>query len=582
MRFQKAWPIIRENPSPTLCAMNSLRAFRPLITGIAMVALLGIAASGSAAKSPAAQPAPKLLVFLVIDGLPMRQVTGYRDQLAPDGFNRFLQRGVTFSNAFYGHGYPVTAPGHSTMLSGAYPHRTGIIGNEWRDPVTGAQVYCTQDDAHTYIGNVTVPMSGTSPKNMMAETVGDVLRRSTSASKVVAISSKDRGAILLAGHAGTAYMYMDETGIYASSTYYMKAHPLWVDAFNAAKPADAFFKKTWAPLLPESAYQRSVPDGQTWQRVDGNANRLPAIIGEASDAPGPRFYANLVATPFSDELSLAFARAAIDGESLGKGPQTDILAISLSGHDYVNHAFGPESRLSHDHFLHLDLALQAFFADLDRRIGKNNYVMALTADHGFLDTPEWAQTQGRNAGRLNASQAVARVNAGLSQKFGEAKWALGFSAGGVLLDSRVIAAKGLASAAVEDEAKSILLEIKGVLHVFTRAQLASTDATTTPFLAAARNSWYADRSAQLFIVLEPGWMVGTRKAGTTHDSPYPTNTHVPILFYGPRWVSKGQVGERVEVVDIAPTLSRLLKIATPAQSEGKLLPLPVPNAAATR
>jgi len=553
------------------------RMFKPLITCIALAALLGPAAAGAATKSAATPLAPKLLVFLVIDGLPMRQVLGYRDQLAPDGFNRFLQRGVTFSNAFYGHGYPVTAPGHATMLSGAYPHRSGIIGNEWRDPLTGSYVYCTQDEAHTYIGHKTAPMSGTSPKNMLVETVGDVLRRGTPASKVIAISSKDRGAILPAGHAGTAYMYMDGSGFFASSTYYMQQHPQWVDAFNAAKPADAYFKKTWAPLLPEAAYQRSVPDSQTWYRVDGNANRLPAVIGEGNDAPGPRFYGNLIATPFSDELSLAFARAAIEGESLGKGPQTDILAISLSGHDYVNHAFGPESRLSHDHFLHLDLALQAFFADLDRRIGRNNYVMALTADHGFLDTPEWAQSQGRNAGRLNASQAVARVNAGLSQKFGEAKWALGFSAGGLLLDSRVIAAKGLASAAVEDEAKSILLEIKGVMDVFTRAQLAGTDPTTTPYLGAARNSWYADRSAQLFILLEPGWMVGTRKAGTTHDSPYPTNTHVPILFYGPRWVGAGQVESRVEVVDIAPTLSRLLRIATPAQSEGKLLPLPMPQ-----
>ena len=560
--------------------MNFARAFRSVFCVAATALLLNATAAGAATPStatvPATPAAPKLLVFLAIDGLPMRQVTGYRDQLAPDGFNRFLRRGVTFTNAFYGHGYPVTAPGHSTMLSGAYPHRSGIIGNEWRDPATGAQVYCTQDDGHTYIGHKTAPMSGTSPKNLMVETVGDVLRRGTPASKVIAISSKDRGAILPAGHAGTAYMYMDDSGYYASSTYYMQAHPPWVDAFNAAQPADAYFHKTWAPLLPEPAYRRSVPDGQSWQRVDGNANRLPAVIGEGSDAPGPRFYGNLVATPFSDTLSLAFARAAIEGESLGKGPQTDILAISLSGHDYVNHAFGPESRLSHDHLLHLDLALQAFFADLDRRFGKGNYLVALTADHGFLDTPEWAQSRGRNAGRLNASLAVARVNAGLSQKWGEAKWVMGFSAGGVLLDSRVIDAKGLDSASVEDEARSLLLQIKGVLDVFTRTQLSGTEPTTTPFLTAARNSWYAGRSAQLFIVLEPGWMVGTRKAGTTHDAPHPANTHVPILFYGPRWVGKGQVQEHVEVVDLAPTLSRILQIAAPAQSEGKLLPLPLP------
>lgn len=559
--------------------MNTLRRLKHLFGFATIATLLAVSVTRSIAQTPAiavTTPAPRLLVFIAIDGLPMRQVTGYRDQLAPDGFNRFLQRGVAFNNAFYGHGYTVTAPGHATMLSGAYPHRSGIIGNEWRDPKTGKSVYCTQDDDHSYIGNKTAPLSGTSPKNLQAETVGDVLRRATPASKVIGISSKDRGAILPAGHLGTAYMYMSESGQYASTTYYMKAHPAWVDTFNAAKPADAYFKKTWAPLLPESAYQRSVPDGQTWQRVDGNANRLPAVIGEGSDAPGARFYGNLVGTPFSDELSLAFARAAIEGEALGQGPQTDILSVSLSAHDYVNHAFGPESRLSHDHFLHLDRALQTFFSDLDLRIGKDNYVAVLTADHGFADTPEWTQSQGRNAGRLNPGSALSVVNSALSAKFGEAKWTQGLSSAGILLDSNVMAAKGLASATVENEAKAVLLQIKGVADVFTREQLTGADPTTTPVLRAMRNAWFAGRSPQLVVLLEPGWILSGNNTGTTHGSPYPYDTHVPILLYGPRWVGVGPVQERVEVVDIAPTLSRILKIAPPAQSEGRRLPLPAP------
>lgn len=549
--------------------------FRSALVAAATLGVLSLAHA-----SP--NPSPKLVVLLVVDGLPMRQVLGYRDQLAPDGFNRFLQRGTVFSNAHYGHSYTVTAAGHATLLSGAYSHRSGIIGNEWRDPATGTGVYCTQDDTHTYIGHKTAPGSGTSPKNLRAETVGDVLRRASPASKVIGISGKDRGAILPAGHSGVAYMYMSQTGQFASSTYYMAAHPQWVDDFHAAKPADAYFKKTWAPLLPEAAYQRSAPDAEPWYRMDGNAPRLPTVIGEGSDAPGPRYYSNLIGTPFSDQLTLNFARAAIAGERLGQGSHTDILSISLSGHDYVNHAFGPQSRISHDHVLHLDRSLQAFFADLDQRIGKDQYVAVLTADHGFVDTPEWSQSQGRTAGRLNPGTTLAHLNAGLAAKFGDAKWAIGFSAAGILLDSRVLAAKGVDSAAVEAEARALLMQVGGVAAVFTRAQLADSAPTDTPLLAASRKSWFAERSPQLHLVLQPNWMLSSFRTGSTHGSPHPYDTHVPILLYGPRWIGPGQVDTRVEVADIAPTLSRLLGLAVPAQSEGKPLPLVVPGQTKSR
>ena len=141
----------------------------------------------------------------------MRQVTGYRDQLAPDGLARFLDRGTWFADAHYGYAFTVTAAGHATMLTGAYSHRSGIIGNDWRDPATGELTYCTGDPSATYIGHETKKLDGTSPKNLRAETVGDVLRRVNPQSKVIGISGKDRGAILPAGKTGTAYMYMTQT-----------------------------------------------------------------------------------------------------------------------------------------------------------------------------------------------------------------------------------------------------------------------------------------------------------------------------------------------------------------------------------
>ena len=315
--------------------MRTLPARRAFL-GACLAALL---AAGCATAPVAPPPKPKLVVLLVVDGLPQRQVTGYRDQLGPDGLNRFLERGAWFADAHYGHGFTVTAAGHATMLTGAYPNRTGIIGNEWRDPARGVAVYNTGDEAHSYLGHKTAKLDGTSPKNLLVESLGDVLRAADARSKVIAISGKDRGAILPAGKAGTAYMFMKQTGQFVTSTYYMKEHPAWVSAFNAAKPADRFLKAAWTPLLPEMAYARSVPDAQPWFAKGG---KLPRVMGEMLDEPGPLLYDDLYRSPFLDALSLDFARAAIAGERLGEDDATDILSVSLSGHDSINHAWGAE------------------------------------------------------------------------------------------------------------------------------------------------------------------------------------------------------------------------------------------------
>ena len=552
-------------------------ALKFFVAALSSTALAACVSATPAAHQAHADKPPKLLVFIVIDGLPMRQVLAYRDQLQPDGFKRFLEHGTWYANAHYGHGHTVTAAGHATMLTGAYPQRTGIISNEWRDPKTGEAVYCTSDAAYSYIDHKTAALAGTSPRNLLAETVGDVLRAADPAAKVIAVSGKDRGAILPAGHKGTAYMYMSESGQFASSTYYMPSHPQWVKNFNAAKPADAFFGKAWTPLLPEAAYARSVPDGQSWQVNSGNGNKLPAILGDKHDQPGPLFYANILPTPFGDELTLAFARAAVAGESLGTrvgvaaGAKSDILSVSLSSHDYVNHAFGPESRLSHDHFLQLDHHLQGFFEYLDAKVGAGNYVAMLTADHGFADTPEWAKSQGRDAGRINPAQTLSWVNAGLVKKFGEGRWAKGFSAAGLLFDDALMAERRVNAADVYQEAKVLLLQLNGIADVFTLAQLQSDD-RSTPYLEAMRRSWHPDRAAPLQIIVKPGWLFGSRPGGSSHGTPYAYDTHVPILAWGPRWIGEGEVTQPVDVTDIAPTLAQLLGLRPPAQSQGKLLP----------
>jgi len=526
--------------------------------------LLFAALAASAASTTKVPEKPKLVVLLVIDGLPQRQVLAYRDQLAPDGLARFLERGAWFADAHYGHALTVTAPGHATMLTGAYPHRTGIIANEWRDANTGAEVYCVGDPVH-----------GASPKNLRAETVGDVLRRLDTRSKVIGISGKDRGAILPAGKSGTAYMYMSRSGQFASTTYYMKQYPAWVDAFNARKPADRYFKTEWKPLLPEEAYARSVPDKQPWFGPRGG--KLPMMMGAAADdAPGPRFYGSLLASPFGDMLALEFAQAAIAGEQLGRDDAPDILSVSLSGHDYVNHQWSAESRLSHDHLLHVDRAIQAFFQHLDARVGKDNYIAVLTADHGFMPAPEYSQSQGLPGGRLLGVPALARMNAELERGFGGTRLVAFSSASALVLDRRQIAQRGLDFDTVAEAARVMLVADPAIAAAYTRRELESGSRAGSPFFDSMRKTWHKDLSGDVQYVFKPGWMPGSAVA--THGSPHPYDTHVPLLFYGPKWVKTGRFDGRVEVVDIAPTLAVLLRVPAPSANEGRLLlPLLAPR-----
>jgi predicted AlkP superfamily pyrophosphatase or phosphodiesterase len=553
--------------------LNSIPSYsrRTFLAFAAVLVLL----AGCAVNPPPAPVAakPKLIVFIAVDGLPQRQIVDYRDQLAPDGIRRFLDRGAWFSQAHHGYAFTVTAAGHATMLTGAYPHTSGIIGNDWINPATGEPEYCTGDTSATYIGHPTKKLDGTSPKNLRVETVGDVLKRLDSRSKVIAISGKDRGAILPGGKTGVAYMYQSSTGQFASTTFYMQDHPQWVKDFHAKKPADAYFHREWKPLLADSAYARSLPDGQKWYAKGGS---LPKTMGEGMDKPGPAFYASLLPSPFSDELSLDFARAAIAGEGLGQDDAPDILSVSLSGHDYVNHAYSAESRLSHDHLLRLDQAFQAFFRDLDATVGKDNYVAVLTADHGFMPAPDYSLSLGRDAGKQSGSQMLKRLNEELAKKYGEGPWARYLSASAVALNNPLIAQKKVDVAALSEDARRILLAEPGIAVVYTRAELESGSRAGAPYFEPMRNTWNRDLSGDLQYALKPYWMMSSSNA-TTHGSPYEYDTNIPLLFYGPRWVRVAQVDTRVASADIAPTLARILGVPAPSASEGKTLPVGVPG-----
>jgi hypothetical protein len=525
----------------------------------------------AAAQPAVATPAqPKLVVVMVVDGLPNEQLQRYREQFGQGGFRRLLETGAAFSNAHQAHGITVTAIGHTAVLTGAYPYQHGIIGNDWIDPASGQSIYCTEDRAHTYIGESTRPGDGTSPKNLRVDTLGDQLRYATgNRAKVVTVSGKDRGAILLAGKTGTPYMYMDGSGNFASSSFYMTAHPQWVQRYAADKPQDRYYGKAWTPLLADAAYAGDASD----DAIPLAVNRFPLTMSSKNGVRDGDYYAKLKTSPYLDELTLGFAKAAVDGENLGRNPAgvPDLLGVSLSAHDYVNHRYGPESKMSHDHLQRLDRMLADFFSYLDGRVGKDNFLVVLTADHGFTNTPEFSQARHIDAMRIPSKKLVEDLNAHLGTRFALTRAVRIASVPNLYLDYPQIDQRGLARAAVEAEAARFLLEQPGIAQVYTRAQFENGGAGGTRMDLLMRRAWHRQLSGDLMMVTKPYVFFGNGSTGASHGTPYAYDTNVPLLLMGKRWIRPGDYGQYAEVVDLAPTLAHLLKVRPPAASEGRVL-----------
>ncbi|MBY0572932.1 MAG: alkaline phosphatase family protein [Undibacterium sp.] len=531
-----------------------------------------ICAYANESKPRDSVPPPKLVLVLVVDGLPQEQVQRYRDQLGEGGFKRLMQQGAWYGNAHQAHGVTVTAVGHAAVLTGAYPYQHGIIANNWIDPKNLASVYCTEDVNHTYLGEETKPSDGTSPANLKVNTLGDELRyASGNRSKVIAVSGKDRGAILLAGKTGTAYMLMKKSGNFASSSYYMNSYPAWQKTFQAKRPQDQYYGKQWTLSLPESAYFGDAKDELVAPSGGNNGLHFPYTYDSKSGQPDAEYYDKLFTSPFLDKLTLDFALAALDGEKLGQNSVTDLLAVSLSSHDYVNHAWGPESRMSHDHLQRLDRLIASFLNDVDKKIGLDKTLVILTADHGFANVPEFSQENKLDAYRLDSSKMMTALNLHLQEKFGLEKLAKKWSSPHVLLDYENSAAKGIARADLENTAARFLLSYPGVANTYTRSQFETGALADNRISKLMQRAWHRQLSGDVAVVTKPFWYFSSGLTGTSHGSPYNYDSNVPLMFMGKPWIKAGSRGEYAEVVDIASTLANILRIRPPAAAEGRVL-----------
>ena len=524
-----------------------------------------VQAQSKTSNTSTSLPRPKLVVGLVVDQMRWDFLYRYYDRYQAGGFKRMLNEGFSCENTMIDYIPTVTAIGHTTIYTGSVPAIHGIAGNDFIIQKTGKAMYCTEDETVQTVGS-TSKAGQMSPRNLLTTTITDELKLATNfKSKVIGIALKDRGGILPAGHsADAAYWYDDLTGGWITSTYYMKDLPAWVKNFNDQKKADAYLKQNWNTLYSIDTYTQSFKDNNAYEgKLAGNNQPVFPIILNQGGLPN---YKLLRTTPYGNSLTLDMAKAAIENEQLGKNTVTDFLAVSLSSTDYIGHTFGPNSIEVEDTYLRLDQDFAKFFAYLDKTVGKGNYTVFLSADHGCAHNPTLLNDQKIPAGLWPAAKIMAGLNTLLEEKYQTKKLVLSLDNYQVNLNNLAIAEAKLNEQAIISDCIAYLQSQEGVANAIDQK---AVQQAPIPDLLRSRiiNGFYAARSGAIQLILQPGWFAGYGATGTTHGSWNPYDAHIPLVFMG--WgVKHGKTNAPTHMTDIAATLAALLRIQMPNGSIG--------------
>jgi predicted AlkP superfamily pyrophosphatase or phosphodiesterase len=511
---------------------------------------------------------PKLVVGIVVDQMRWDFLYRFYDRYAASGgFKRLINQGFSCENTFIPYVPTVTAPGHTSIYTGSVPAVNGITGNLWWDDVRKKEVYCTEDTTVKTVGSTT--RAGLqSPRNLLVTTICDELRLATNfQSKVIGVAIKDRGGILPAGHsANAAYWYDPVAGNWITSTYYMNDLPQWVKDLNEKKLVDKYYDKGWNTLYPLNTYTQSTSDDKTYETKSIGAG-FPYDLKKFKE----KNYGAISSTPYGNSFTIDMAKAAIEGENLGADAITDFLAVSFSAPDYIGHGFGPNSIEQEDDFLRLDKDLGDFFNYLDSKIGKGQYTVFLSADHGVAHVPAFMAENKLPAGKFTEGAILEQLNQTLKDAFGVDKLAVNISNYQLILNNDVIKAdKKLDKEEIISASINFLSKQESVLRVFDLNELGEV-ALPERIKQMVANGYYPKRGGDVQIIFKTNYMENYSPTGTTHGMWNPYDSHIPLLWYG--WgIKQGKTNREIYMTDIAATVAALLHIQMPSGSLGNVIP----------
>ena len=503
------------------------------------------------------EAAPRLVVGIMVDQMRWDYLYRFQSRYGENGFKRILREGFSCENAFIPYAQTVTAAGHASVYTGSVPAINGIMGNDWYDKQLKKEVYCVEDNTVALLGTASkgMPMS---PKNLLTTTITDELKLASNfRSKVIGVAIKDRGSILPAGHnPDGAYWYDATSGNFITSTWYTDKLAPWVLAFNNSKVVDSLYKKSWRLSFPFASYIQSDTGSSNLKQ-----NPFPRIL----ESNIGKNYGAIASTPWGNNLTLDFSKAAVDAESLGADNITDFLAISLSSPDYIGHAFGPNSIEVEDTYLKLDQELASFFEFLDKKVGKGKYTFFLTADHAVAHVPAF-MTQNKMPAismKANKRAELATINKFLLKNLVEAN-----ANYQIYLNRSSIDSAGADFNMVKSYFISELNKDPEVLIAFDNANISAVN-IPAEFKEMFIKGYNQKLGGDIQVVYRPNYFFGGA-TGTTHGSMYPYDSHIPLLWMG--WgIKQGNSNREVHMTDISTTLAAMLKIQMPSGNVGKVI-----------
>ncbi|MES2418429.1 MAG: alkaline phosphatase PafA [Bacteroidota bacterium] len=515
--------------------------------------------SVSAQKNLEQLSRPKLVVGIVVDQMRWDYLYRYYDRYQAGGFKRMLNEGFTCENTFINYVPTVTAIGHSSVYTGSVPAIHGIAGNDFIMNESGKTIYCTEDSTVTTVGSKS-KAGKMSPRNLLTSTIGDELRLATNfRSKVIGIALKDRGAILPAGHAANAAYWFDGGGNWITSTYYMNELPAWVTAFNNQKLPEKYLKQDWNTLYDIKTYLQSTADNTKYEGLfEGQTAPVFPIRTSQMFA---KDYNIIRTTPYGNTLTLDLAKAAVENEKLGQGPVTDLLAVSLSATDYVGHKFGVNAIETEDTYLRLDKDLAEFFKYLDARVGKGNYTVFLTADHGAAHNIDFSKDNKLNSAKWSGGTVMREMNKKLEAQFKVKDIVLSMMNAQVHFNYSVIRENNLNEEAIRKTCMAYLKTQNEIAFVVDLNDIANA---VVPKEIKERivNGNNAHRSGGIQLILNPA-VFSAGSSGTSHGAWNPYDSHIPLVWMGWGIKQGGQLNRPTQITDIAVTVAALLHIQMP-------------------
>lgn len=514
---------------------------------------------------------PRLVIGIIVEQLRFDQLEKFRDRMSENGIKRLINEGTYFRSAAYDYMLTQSAPGYSTIATGTEPSYHGITSDSWYVPLKDELIYCTKDISVNPVGG-SYESGLHSPVNLQASTFSDELKMATGGkSKVYAVGITEQSAIFSAGHsADGAFWFDNTTGTWMSSTYYMQNLPAWVNDFNAMRYPETYLNSPWNLLKPAADYADCLPDSNKFETGFNGLNYFPYDLKKMNQAAGrntTRTFSLLRETPFSDTFTTNFAIKLIEQEDLGKDDTTDFLAVCYSSTDYIGHRFGPSSVEAGDAILRLDKDIETLLTSLNDKLGKKNILVYFTAAHGVSEIPAVLQSTRIPANYFNQNQALQLLRSYLNAVYGEGNWVKGYSEKQIFLNRTLIEDARIQLEDIQKKVARFLTQFTGVSSAYPYSAFEAND-YGNGHLKRIVNNFSPQRSGDVIVTLNPGWVEKEEGHLTNHNSPYQYDSHVPLIWYG--WtVNRATVMRNVNMTDIAPTLSSLCKVPYPNACSGE-------------